>query len=117
MKTLESLFAAMKAVAKQLDLPKHYKSDLDFDRKTLLAQPLEATKYIWILREHGTNMVPLWDDMKQLWATEYTTGACSSNTTRFFLIDTARHCVEPISAEKVELLIHQMQEPVLAQPA
>lgn len=111
----DSLFAEMMAVARQLDLPKHYKTDLELDGKTL--RLAGATRYLWILREHGTNMAPLWDGRVPLWATEYTTGACSSNTTRFFLIDTARHCVEPISVEKIELLIHPKQEPVLAQTA
>lgn len=48
----------LNAISDKQDLPKHYRGDLALDANTIANYP-KGTKFLWVLRENGTVLMPL----------------------------------------------------------
>lgn len=89
-----SLKDRMQAVSDEIGYPRHFKSDLDVDFN--LVEKYHGSQMIWLLREHGTVMVPLKMGVDPVMIT----GWMEKGNTFPFLVDTSSGEVTPLSAQE-----------------
>lgn len=92
----------MKESATQ-QLPKFYQSDLEIDFERIRSGI--ATKFVWILRECGTQIAPLGVGSQPCWITSYTNGTCRARGNRFYIVDVAACTITPSTADELDRLI------------
>lgn len=97
-----SLHDRMLSVAKQLNLPKLYKSDLEDDPRVLNA--FEGCSFIWLLRTCGSTLIPLKVGADPCYVTNWLYGSHGQEV-HAFLIDEKHLTVEKINFEEAEKLI------------
>lgn len=84
-------------------LPKFYQSDLEIDAERIRSGV--ATKFVWILRECGTQIAPLGVGSQPCWITSYTNGSCRARDNRFYIVDVAECTITPSTADELDKLI------------
>lgn len=94
---------AMLAEAATQQLPKLYRSDLDLDVERISSGI--ANRYVWILRECGTQLAPLGIGAQPAFITSYTSGICWAEGHRFYVIDVNECSVTPTTPEELDRLI------------
>ena len=91
----------MVAEANKLELPKNYQNDLKVhDLTTLNRYPEE--KFIWVLREDGTHLTPLYLGVDPVWVEGF-----KSDDRKYYEVDSKRGELRCITHQEACLLINQ----------
>lgn len=95
----KSIHDQMLSVAKQLNLPKIYVSDLDDDPRILSA--FVGCSFIWLLRTGGSTLIPLKVGADPSYVTNWLYGTHGQEV-HTFIIDAEHKSIEKISYEDAE---------------
>ena len=102
MTTLQKLVAQMLRISEAINLPKHYHNDLSIDVATILNS--EATQFVWLLRTHGSCILPVGQGAHPIHITYYLSGTGRDSSSKCYLIDCTTCTVQEISIAKAILL-------------
>lgn len=98
----KTIKAMLKESATQ-QLPKFYQSDLELDFERIRSGV--ANRFVWILRECGTQLAPIGVGAQPAFITSYTKGSCWAKGHRFYIVDVLDCTVTQTTAENLDKLI------------
>lgn len=104
-KNIETIILLMKEISSTQEMPKFYRGDLDIDF-SMIRQSL-SSRYVWVLRDAGTQLGPVGVGFSPDSITYHAEGSMSSSTNKFFVIDLLQASVTQISADKAIELINR----------
>jgi len=103
-----ALINAMMEESNKNQLPQYYKGDLEIDKDFILNAI--AARYIWCLRECGTQLMPIGIGADPYPIEHYATGTGSSKHNKFYLINLQNETIVSITPEKATKMAHEQPE-------
>ena len=108
---IEKITSAMASVAESTKLPEFYKGDLDVDYKELPRYLSRGLSVIWLLRSHGTVMVPVGVGADPVYITHWLWSNHGQQVVAFHI---TKDGVEKIDFDTAERLISREPEQLSA---
>lgn len=93
-------FSLLVKESEKKGLPKYYKGDLEYDKDII--EKYDGCSFLWVLREAGTNMIPLKKGVEPVHVTYYITDP----TALFYVVGLSG--IRQITAQELEKLAYEL---------